>query len=236
MVARSFSTGGLRRQVQGLLQTPDSDLIRSQWLRLPAEKAVSHLLSFLYSPDECIKWRAVTAVGIVTAKLADDDAEAGRVVMRRLMWNLNDESGGIGWGSPEAMGEIMAVHERLADEYVHILVSYIREDGNRLENDLLERGVIWGIGRIAQVRPRLLQAYASSLVPYLTSRDPVHRGLAAWALGFLAAGAFHHSLRPLLKDSSGLVIFDRGALVCYSVSELAERALNAPIDLESSGT
>lgn len=236
MVARSFSTGGLRRQVQGLLQAPDFDLTRSEWSRLPAEKAVSHLLSFLYSPDECIKWRAVTAVGIVTAKLADGDMESGRVVMRRLMWNLNDESGGIGWGSPEAMAEIMAMHQRLADEYVHILVSYIREDGNRLENDLLERGVLWGIGRIAQVRPRLLREYASCLVPYLASRDPVHRGHAAWALGFLETGAFHDSLRPLLKDRSGLVIFDRGALVCYSVSELAERALGAPVNLESSGT
>jgi len=40
--------------------------------------------------------------------------------MRRLMWNLNDESGGIGWGNPEAMGEILACHEALANEYAPI--------------------------------------------------------------------------------------------------------------------
>jgi len=55
--------------------------------------------------------------------------ESARVIMRRLMWSLNDESGGIGWGAPEAMGEIMARHEQLTKEYSAILGSYIREDG-----------------------------------------------------------------------------------------------------------
>ena len=31
------------------------------------------------------------------------------------MWTLNDESGGIGWGSPEVMGEILAAHKGLAE-------------------------------------------------------------------------------------------------------------------------
>ncbi len=63
-------------------------------------------------------------MGRVAADLADRDMESARVVVRRLMWNLNDESGGIGWGSPEAMGEIMACHEGLAEEYSCILISF----------------------------------------------------------------------------------------------------------------
>ena len=59
--------------------------------------------------DELIRWRAVSAMGIVTAALADARMDAARVIMRRMMWQLNDESGGIGWGIPEAMGEIMAL-------------------------------------------------------------------------------------------------------------------------------
>ena len=74
--------------------------------------------------------------------------------MRRLMWNLNDESGGIGWRArPEAMGEIVARSERLADEYGHILISYLDPDGNYLEHPLLQRGLLWGIGRFAHARP-----------------------------------------------------------------------------------
>lgn len=225
MTERSSQFGRLSVRIRSLLLNADSGSARREWSLLPARKAVSPLLSFLCSADEKVKWRAVTAVGIVVAKLAAEDLEAARVIVRRLIWSLNDESGGIGWGAPEAMGEIMAVHEGLGKEYVHILVSYIREDGNPLENDLLERGVLWGLGRIARVRPHLVRAYASSFLPYLSSKDPVHRGLAAWALGFLDIAACRHCLEPLLKDVSELLIFEDDALVRTSVSELAGRAL-----------
>jgi len=95
---------------------------------------INPLFSFLYNNDEQVRWRTVTAFGAVVAKLADEDMEAARIIMRRLMWNLNDESGGIGWGSPEAMGETLARHEGLAKEYARILLSYARQDGNYLEH------------------------------------------------------------------------------------------------------
>jgi hypothetical protein len=75
--------------------------------------------------------------------------------MRRMIWNLNDESGGIGWGSPETMGESMACHNRLAGEYHRILVSYIRPDGNFLEHPELQKGLLWGLARLAAVQPEL---------------------------------------------------------------------------------
>jgi len=53
-------------------------------------------------------------MGRVVSSLAEKDMESARVVMRRLMWNLNEESGGIGWGCPEAMGETMARSAPLA--------------------------------------------------------------------------------------------------------------------------
>ncbi len=74
----------------------------------PPRQSVNFLFSFFYDKEEIIKWRSITAMGAVVNDMAKENMESGRVVMRRLMWNLNDESGGIGWGSPEAMGEIMA--------------------------------------------------------------------------------------------------------------------------------
>ena len=73
------------------------------------------------------------------------------------MWSLNDESGGIGWDAPEAMSEIIASHEGLAKEYTNVLISYVREDGNFLEYEPLQRGAVWGIGSVAQARPDLVQ-------------------------------------------------------------------------------
>ena len=61
-------------------------------------------------------------MGEVVSKIAENDLEFARIIMRRPMLNLNDESGGIGWGAPEAMGEIMARSEKLAEEYHKILI------------------------------------------------------------------------------------------------------------------
>ena len=97
------------------------------------------------------------AVGITVSAIARTDLEPGPGNHATAYLELNDESGGIGWGAPEAMGEITAENEILAREYHPILVSYIDEKGNPLENHLLERGVMWGIGRLAQKSPELLR-------------------------------------------------------------------------------
>src|SRR5690554_2588053 len=107
-----------RRQIMALLRAADLAALR----RLPPGRLLNPLFSGICSNDEQLKWRAVAAMGQTVARLADQDLEAARVVMRRFMWSLNDESGGIGWGAPEAMAEVLAAHAGLADEYGHILV------------------------------------------------------------------------------------------------------------------
>ena len=182
----------LKKRVLELMKRSDFDVAAEELCSLPLRAAVNPLFSYIQQGDEQVKWAAVKAMGAVVAKLADQDMEAARIIVRRLMWNLNDESGGIGWGSPEAMGEILARHRGLAREYVHILISYIREDGNYLENRVLQEGVLWAIGRVAEIYPDL----AGNAVPYLLgqmdSPSSTHRGLAARALGFLGGKTQAH--------------------------------------------
>ncbi|MGQ9745283.1 MAG: DVU0298 family protein [Dissulfurimicrobium sp.] len=150
----------------------------------PAKKSVNALIPFLYSPDEAVRSKAVSAFGVVMKRLAGEDMEAARVIMRRLMWSLNDESGGIGWGAPEAMAEAMARDEGLAQEYAPILISYIRNDGNYLEYAPLRRSALVGIVRLARERPAMLEELDTKrhLIPLLSSNDPEERSLAANAL------------------------------------------------------
>jgi hypothetical protein len=218
-------TGPLRGRVAELLRTEGFATRLSEWTQFPPRQVISPLLSFLYSTDEEVKWRAVTAVGIVVAEMADQDMEAARTIMRRLIWSLNDESGGIGWGAAEAMGEIMARHERLAEEFHRILISYIRDDGNRLEHDLLECGVLWGMGRLAQVRSNLIEDSVRYILPYLQSQNPTQRGLAAWTLGFLEAAVPLEALAHLLQDQNETIIFEQGSRHRYRISDLATRLL-----------
>lgn len=191
-----------KRKVIDLLKADDFAGVLETFRSYPARRVINPLFSCLCSTEPQIKWRAVTALGAVVANLAQDDMESARVVMRRMIWNLNDESGGIGWGVPETMGEVMARHEGLAREYVNILVSYIREDGNFLEYEPLQQGVLWGLGRLAQTSPELLQDAGAHLHPFLSSEDATLRGLAAWILGLLGGPQHESELEPLLEKDS----------------------------------
>ena len=177
----------LRRRVRELLGSGDSEQVLRELRKISPRKTINPLISVFYDSDSELKRKAIKAFGQVVADLANEDMEAARVVMRRLMWMLNDESGGIGWGAPEAMAEAMACHPRLAEEYVRILLSYIREDGNFLEYEPLRRGALWGIGRLAQVYPEILIELeaAKYIRPYLESDDQSSRELSAWALRML---------------------------------------------------
>ena len=192
----------LKKETLELLSHKDFEKSLEKICQLPARKVVNPLFSFFYNSDELIRWRAVAAMGAVVSNLADHDMESARVIMRRLIWNLNDESGGIGWGSPEAMGEIMARHERLAGEYHKILISYIMPDGNYLEHEILQRGVLWGIGRLAHARPHLVKKFADLLCPYMESPDPILRGLAAWAAKPICTKRTESFLSRLDDDNS----------------------------------
>lgn len=215
-----------REEIHDLLRSGDVDLAVVKLRRLPGRRFVNTLLSALCS-DERTRWHAVTAMGVLVADLANEDLESARVVMRTLIWNLSEECGGIAWGVPESMGEILARHETLAREYVQILVSYMREDGNFLEYEPLQRGLIWGIGRLAQVEPELLTAHHAGryLLPYLQSEDGAVRGLAAWALGLLRTREAGTKLEALLEDHEQVQLYLDRELVASSVGDLASRAL-----------
>lgn len=215
----------LKQKVLEFLKSADFDFSLEELYSWPARQAINPLFSFLYNLDEQIRWRAVIAMGAVVAKLADEDMESARVIMRRLMWNLNDESGGIGWGSPEAMGEILACHEALSEEYNRILTSYAKEDGNFQEHKLMQRGVLWGIGRLSQVRPEQVKDAVPYIMPYLDSPDASVRGLAAWITGLLRVKDARPDLEKLTDDEAEIEIFLERRLVKRSVKELAKEAL-----------
>lgn len=90
------------------------DVLRAA-MALPGREAVGPLISLLPQTPE-IKWRGVAIFGQVLAQLADRDLENARVVMRQLMWQLNEESGNLGWGIPEAFGSALACTAAYAAE------------------------------------------------------------------------------------------------------------------------
>ena len=223
-----------KNTIRDLLTATDIRVSIEIICQYPPRQSVNYLISFFYDTDALIRWRAIAAFGRVVAMLADENMESARVVMRRLMWNLNDESGGIGWGSPEAMGEIMAQHPKLAGEYARLLVSYIQVDQNFLEHEALQRGAIWALGRLGQTRPELVAHSAPELIRSLSSPDAFHRGYAAWALGNLKSRAAAPGVGQLKNDPAKIDIFRNLELYTTTVGSLAEEALAIIINGERS--
>lgn len=185
------------------------------------------LFSMYFEANQLIRWRAISATGSVVSKMADENMESARIVMRRLMWTLNDESGGIGWGSPEAMGEIMACHPRLADEYNRILISYLMEDGNYLELEMLQRGALWAVARLAEVRPDLCAKAKGLEKPYFSSEDKEIIGLAAMLAGLFRNEDALGELESLTSDESMMEFYENCEIRKIKLSKIAADAISA---------
>jgi len=173
----------IKKQVGEILKLSSRSQALEELARIPDAQLTGHLFSYFYNQDELIKFRSVTAMGELVARIADNRLENARIIMRRLMWNLNDESGGIGWGSPEAMGEILSKSPALAREFKSILFSYLDHKGNHIEHEMLQRGVLWGIGTYLGTAPDdLTDVTREQLQAHLHSKDPVKCGYAIRAL------------------------------------------------------
>ncbi|HHD57367.1 MAG TPA: HEAT repeat domain-containing protein, partial [Desulfobulbaceae bacterium] len=199
-----MGTRELKKQIFSLLKQPDIGRVLSDIQVFPAKEVVNVLFSAICQVDELLRWHGISAMGVMVTRLADADLEEGRIIMRRLLWSLNDESGGIGWGAPESMAEIMHHHEKLSLEYIHMLISYARpdgqeleQDGNYLEYEILQRGLLWGFDRLCERRLGLLveKGLPGDILPYLRSGDHVVRGLAARLCGRLSIGSARDALQ-----------------------------------------
>ncbi|RUM43418.1 MAG: HEAT repeat domain-containing protein [Desulfocapsa sp.] len=223
----------IKKQVLQLL-AGDLDTARRELAQYDEHGLVNPLFSALYRSEAVLRWHTVTLFGEVLSRLADKDMEAARIVMRRFIWSLNDESGGIGWGAPEAMAEGIYHHDRLCEEYLHMLISYMRpdgplahQDGNYLELPALQRGLLWGVGRVAEKRTALLlqKNIVPDLLAYLTAEDAVVRAFAARALGLLGAVEAESALQALVADNHELQFYHEGNFTVPTVGEFAETAL-----------
>ena len=197
---------------------------------------INALFTCLCHPQEIVRWHAVSSFGMIVQKIAGRNLEDGRIIMRRFLWMLNDESGGIGWTVPEAMGEVMAVTDPLAEEYGHMLVSYtlddgpeLFQDGNFLEMTELQRGVLWGLYRMAPNHKTLLldRGVSDNLGYYLDSADSQVRGMACLLCSVLQLTRFRERITALFRDRSSFRVYLDGQFSTYRIADVARTVATA---------
>lgn len=220
-----------RGNVEALLAGPDWRDRLPDLDAMPAKSLLGPLFSMLllHGPP---RWRAVTLFGRTVARLCasprEGGLEAGRVIMRRLLWNLNEESGNVAWGSPEALAESLCQEPRLAVDYHPILISYLDntlDEGVYLDLPALRRGAVWGVCRLIQTRPDLTARAAPHLLAALQDdEDAQIPGLAAWGLGMLGAREAMPMLEGLRDDPREVELYRDEELATTTVGALAAEA------------
>jgi hypothetical protein len=120
------------------------------------------------------------------------------------------------------MGEILGQSPGLAMEFKSILFSYLDPGGNFIEHELLQRGVLWGIGTFLKAFPHDLDSTTEHLIfDHLDSADPIKRGYAVRALshaGCLGPGKIPEALT---LDHHPIDIFTDWNFVSTRISDLA---------------
>jgi hypothetical protein len=177
------------------------------------------LISLTFDQDWLIRWRAIEAFGRVAAVQAESDLGKVRDMLRRLLWSMNDESGGLGWHFPELIGEVLVNVPALVNEYAKLLPSYLREEP-------FERGTHIAIYRVSLTSPAQFRDCIPELGKSLDDPDSVIRGYSALSLGAIAGKSCYDAVEKLLDDPSPVTLydFDSGQLRETTVGQMAKDA------------
>lgn len=173
-----------------------------------------YLTRLLCSSDQLLKWRAVETMGLVGAKLSNKDLEQAKILLRTLLWTMNDESGGIGWGAPESMGEIIYHCPDTLNEFAPVLLTYIDEE-------MLLPGVIFGAYRIALADNSLVREFMPSYREFLNHKNPVVRGHLLLLMKAMNED-FGGEYKFLLQDETQIFYYNKGSMHKITIALLAK--------------
>jgi hypothetical protein len=143
-------------------------------------KALSLLIRMAYDKETLVGWRAIKAVGRIANVLVNAEREFLRIAVRKLLWSLSDESGGIGWAAPELLGEIVQSDpEGFADIIPLIAEVY------GIEEQTFRPGVMYALARVAEVSPEIIVNYQKIIIRSLLDTNPLIRVYTLELIGLL---------------------------------------------------
>jgi hypothetical protein len=168
----------MKKFIHHALETNDLDAV--VLLVQKNRKALSLIIRMAYDKETLVGWRAIKAVGRIANVLVKTEREFLRIAVRKLLWSLSDESGGIGWAAPELLGEI--VHsdpEGFADIIPLIAEVY------GIEEQTFRPGVMYALVRVAEVFPEMIVNYQKIIIRSLVDTNPLTRIYTLELVGLL---------------------------------------------------
>jgi hypothetical protein len=193
--------GSAKSEARRILQLRDRDALFT-WAQ-DTRGPLRAVISLTFDADELVCWRAIEASGWLAATYAGNNRDKLQDTLRRQLWLMNDESGGLGWHAPEVIGEILVNVPSLIVEYVTVLPSYLNEEP-------FERGTHHALYRLASVHPARMPSDMSALHDSLNVSDPYIRCFAALTLLAVGDNRQEKRIASLSKDQSELRLYDFG--------------------------
>jgi methylated-DNA-[protein]-cysteine S-methyltransferase len=155
--------------------------------RQRSAKILRYLSGRLYSADEKEKWRAVAALGAIVSEREIISRRKVADLLRRFFWAMNDESGAVPYGIPEAIGQILAQRPEFQDEFLPVLCSMLTHE-DMIQTGPIERGVVWALGQVGPPVATCSQVAVKALRQLSWSHPEAEtRNLATWALSRIEA-------------------------------------------------
>jgi len=134
--------------------------------------------AFLYESDDRLRWPAIESIAMVLREWwYEGDRDKVKEYIRRLLWQLNEESGSMGWSVPEVIAEAIVKVPELSEPYGKMMVS------SALEATPLLNSTLWAIGRLGRPVVEAVRLCQDMFLAAFDSRDSGTLGLAARASG-----------------------------------------------------
>lgn len=199
----------LKKAIRQSLANEDYDTITAFGL---VDKAViRQLISMSYDKEDVLCYRSIKALGLLCKALSLTQINVVRETIRKLLWSMGDESGGIGWSAPEMIAEIVRYEPHKYDDIIPVLWSY-------KEEAMFRAGVVLGLLRIALVDRERASFVLADLDELLKDQNPSVRAYTALLCKILGKSVD----LDLAKDKEILIVYINGELRRLTVAEVVE--------------
>jgi hypothetical protein len=188
-------------------------------------QVLSQLVRLAYDKETLVGWRAIKAIGSIARELVQAEYPLLRELVRKLLWSLSDESGGIGWSAPEIIGEIVNADTVRFRDVVPLIAEVYS-----IEEKVFRPGVVYALYRISQADPAVVSPHVDLAMKALGDQDPLVRVYALKLLRELQnvltnekKNAFLAVRNKMSHDMAEVWIFEQDAFKNVMVADLAKK-------------